>query len=304
MSRSRSPSAHDVVRAHVAEQVGALRGWEDRARANEPDAVHQMRVTTRRLSAALSTFAPLWKSAVLSPLRSELAWLGALLGEARDVEVMQARLHTLAADDAEAQVGLARLDQHLEARHREALAAIDATLASDRYHACLDSLEGLLARDAWSAEADKPAGRALAALVRRDWKRVRRRVTRAEHAGGVTRDHELHAVRRAARRLRYAAEAVSPVYGPEAEATGRAAKSLQDVLGEHQDSVVSAELVGTLAAADRSEGHSAGYARLLAAEARRRSQTDVLFEQAWTALRDKRSRAWMRPSRARRSGRR
>jgi CHAD domain-containing protein len=295
MSRTESPSARDVVVAHITQQVEALRGWEDRARANEPDAVHQMRVNSRRLSAALSTFGPLWEGDGLSHLRSELAWLGALLGEARDIEVMQARLHLVAAGDADAQPGIASVDQHLGTRHREALAAVDTTLGSDRYRACLALLDSLLVRDEWSAEADRPADRVLASLVRRDWRRVRRRASRARRSHGAARDHHLHAVRRAARRLRYAAEAVVPVYGQDAELTARAAKAVQDVLGEHQDSVVSSELVGALAAADPSEGHAVAYARLLAAESRHRLQTETLFEESWTALRDKRTRTWMRP---------
>ena len=53
--------------------------------------------------------------------------------------------------------------------------------------------------------------------------------------------------RRAAKRLRYACEALSPVFGDGAAGLGDAAKELQEVLVEHQDGVVSQQLLRDLA---------------------------------------------------------
>jgi CHAD domain-containing protein len=47
----------------------------------------------------------------------------------------------------------------------------------------------------------------------------------------------LHELRTAAKRARYAAEAVEPVFGGRAERLAERMEDLQEVLGEHQDSV-------------------------------------------------------------------
>jgi CHAD domain-containing protein len=51
-------------------------------------------------------------------------------------------------------------------------------------------------------------------------------------------DEALHRVRINAKGLRYAAEAVKPVSDRQVERVERAARAVQDVLGEHQDAVV------------------------------------------------------------------
>ena len=63
------------------------------------------------------------------------------------------------------------------------------------------------------------------------------------------------------------------------------------MLGEHQDSVVTAALVSSLAAGD--EEIAAGSGRLLLAEAERRTRTEDLFAEAWERLQDRQSRAWV-----------
>ena len=49
----------------------------------------------------------------------------------------------------------------------------------------------------------------------------------------------LHEVRKDAKRVRYAAEALRPVWGKDAQRLAKAAKSLTSHLGERQDTVMS-----------------------------------------------------------------
>jgi CHAD domain-containing protein len=51
-------------------------------------------------------------------------------------------------------------------------------------------------------------------------------------------DPWLHEIRKAAKQLRYAAEAVQGAFGSPATTLACAAEQLQEVLGEHQDSVI------------------------------------------------------------------
>src|SRR3712207_586789 len=64
-------AAGDVVLAHVREQVEQMRSQDLPVRLDAPDAVHKMRVATRRLRSALTTFKPLFAGDVVRPLRSE-----------------------------------------------------------------------------------------------------------------------------------------------------------------------------------------------------------------------------------------
>ena len=292
MPHALSPaSARDIVVAFLSAQGESLQHWDPRARADEPDAVHQMRVTVRRLSSALATFGSLWRGPGPAEVRTELAWLGSLLGEARDLEVMSARLETLAGDDPQARVAVARIQATLATRHTEAMAELGTALDSERYHACLQALDEVTRGNDWSARAGLPAPTALAPLVSTEWQRLLRRVEQAGSAPQHQRDRRLHAVRRAARRLRFTAEVVQPVYGDDARTTARAAKGVQDVLGEHQDSVVTTAVISSLAAGD--DTISAWGARLLLAEARRRARTDDLFAEAWECLQDRHVAGWM-----------
>ena len=73
-------SAGEVVQAYVAAQVGRLLAAVPGVRAGDDDAVHDARVATRRLRAALSVYRPVLDREVADPLRDELAELGHVLG--------------------------------------------------------------------------------------------------------------------------------------------------------------------------------------------------------------------------------
>ena len=82
----------DVILAHIREQVEQVQAQDLPVRLDAPDAVHKMRVATRRLRSALTTFKPLFAADVVRPLRDELKWLAGELGAARDAEVMRDRV--------------------------------------------------------------------------------------------------------------------------------------------------------------------------------------------------------------------
>ena len=56
--------------------------------------------------------------------------------------------------------------------------------------------------------------------------------------GAADRDTAIHQARKAAKRARYAAEAAAPALGSTARLQAAQAKELQQVLGDHHDSVV------------------------------------------------------------------
>jgi len=253
VSGARRVSAGAVVLAHLRDQVDRLVMHDRGTRYDEPDAVHQMRVATRRLRSALGTFRPLFDRERTDPVRDELRWLGQILGGARDAEVVHWRLQDLmAAQPEELVLGPVgpRVDLELNARHRAAHRELVAALDNDRYLRLLDTLDDLLTTPPLSARAGKPARKELPALVGRAAGRVERAartVTSAETP--QARDRALHDVRKSAKRARYAAETAIPVAGDPATEFADRMEALQDLLGEHQDSVAARALLLELGAA-------------------------------------------------------
>lgn len=109
-------SARRLLLTYLSAQIDELRSGEPGARIDSPDAVHRMRVASRRLRSSLATFRPLFRGSKTQSLREELQWLGTVLGPARDVEVMRAHLQESAAarvGDADLANALAQLDHEL-----------------------------------------------------------------------------------------------------------------------------------------------------------------------------------------------
>ena len=225
------------------------------------EGVHQLRVSMRRLRSALATFRPLVDRERTDPLRDELRWVAGLLGEARDAEVMAQRLDLQVAElPAELVMGrvTARIDHTLGTRYREGLARAVEAMESPRYLDLVAALDALVADPPWTPRADEPAEDVVPTLVRRDWKRLRKRVAALDpDAGPSVRDVAIHEARKAAKALRYAGEAAQPVMGAEAKRVARAAKAAQTILGEHQDSVVTRQVLRELGVQAQLDGDSA-----------------------------------------------
>lgn len=294
----RGPAAV-VVHAQLRDQVEELESRDPGVRRDVPDALHKMRVASRRLRSALASFGPLLDRQTGDHLRGELKWLAEALGEARDAEVMRDRL-TAMADDQSVEIGResssAALASQLEERYRQAHDRVLEVLASPRYFRLLDGLDHLLDASPWTAKAREPARQLLPARARREWKRLEGHARAAQAAiTDEQRDVELHEVRKAAKRLRYACEALVPAFGAPAAEMAAASERLQEVLGAHQDSVVSQELLRELAARTEASGDDAlVLGRLHHIEQTHAEHSEKQYEDAWERLSHKRLRRWMR----------
>ena len=257
-SRKRRLSAADVLHAHLREQVAELVARDPQVRRDLPDAVHKMRVATRRLRGALSTFRPLLDRSQTEPVGEELRWLAHVLGAPRDAEVMLDRLRDLvAAQPPELVLGKvqARMDSFMTGRHTAAHDRLVTALDSDRYLSLLGALDGLVEAPPFLPAAHGPAATTLAPLVRRTWRKLNRSMTAASKADlGPDQDALLHQVRKDAKRTRYAAEAVRPAFGGAAKRYAAAIEDLQETLGDFHDGVVTREVLRLLG----TRGHLAG----------------------------------------------
>jgi CHAD domain-containing protein len=237
-----SSAAGEVVLAYLRAHAARLMALDPLVRLDEPDAVHQMRVASRRLRGTLRSFAHILSRDATGDLAAELKWLGGVLGAARDAEVQAAHLRAgLRQLPVELRIGPvdARIQGHFASVRAAARTELLAALDSDRYFSLLDDLDRLLARPPLTPDAARRATAVLPAAARRARQQAGKRMRRARRtAPGPARDQSLHRARKSARRARYAAEAMVPATGRKAARFARRMKRVQSVLGEHQDAVI------------------------------------------------------------------
>jgi CHAD domain-containing protein len=185
-------------------------------------------------------------------LTDELKWLAAVAGEARDLEVLRARFSAaIEQQPIEDVLGpvQARLAAFFAPRQAEARTRLLAALDSPRYLALLDALNALLADPPLTLLAAEPAAKELPRQLTRTVRRMRGHMALADAHSGRERDLELHEVRKAGKRLRYATEAAAPALGSDAAKLISHTKDVQEVLGDHQDAVVAAPVLREIAIA-------------------------------------------------------
>jgi CHAD domain-containing protein len=241
-----------VVLAYLREQADLIRTLDPAVRRDRPDAVHQMRVATRRLRSTLAAYRTLIPRAATRDLSTELAWLASVLGTARDLEVLEHRLHhEVAALPEHLVLGpiQAQLTRYFAPRRTHAHHDLIEALDGDRYLALLTTIDALLTDPPFTPAADKPARRRLTPVLRRVYRHVEENLTTAAHLPhGDERNTALHEARKAAKRLRYAAEAAAPTLGTPARRLTNRVKQLQELLGDHQDAAVSLAVLRELGA--------------------------------------------------------
>ena len=255
---TRHSSAAEVVLGYVGDQVATISRFDPLVRRDEPDAVHQMRVATRRARSALQAFGGIIERDATRPLCAELKWLAAALGPARDTEVLLARLTAeLAAIPPALVTGpvQARITAHFTAELAQARQTALAALDGQRYLRLLEDLDALLADPPLTPLAERQAGKVLPEPVRRAARRLQRAL--AAVPGAEDRDAAIHEARKAAKRARYAAEAAVPALGRAASRQAAQAKELQQLLGDHHDSVVARTVLLDLAQEARAAGEDA-----------------------------------------------
>jgi CHAD domain-containing protein len=288
-----------VLQAHLTGQVDALLAQDPRVRADEPDSIHKMRVATRRLRSALQTFRPLLDRQVTDPLRAELKWLAGELGVARDAEVQRDHfLELVHAEPPELVLGpvAATLQREWTLTYRDAHDEVLRVLDGERYFRLLDGLEALVARPPFTADADRQAAKVLTKRVARSYGQLAELVDAiAATDDPQERDHRYHEARKAAKRLRYAGEALTPAFGDDAATLAEAAEDVQEVLGVHQDSVVARASLREMALRAFGRGENTfSYGRLHALEQARAEQAELDFPMVWEAATAKRLRRWLR----------
>ncbi|MFE5889385.1 CHAD domain-containing protein [Streptomyces sp. NPDC056462] len=284
-------TAGDHVLAYVRAQRDAIVELDPAVRQDVEDSVHSMRVATRRMRSTFKSFGKVLDRAVTDPIGDELKWLAGELGVDRDREVLNERL-SLALD--EVPQGLVygpvaeRLSHWAGDRPGGASSRLIGVLDSHRYLALLDTMDGLLADPPLLKAAGKEPGNALPTAVRKDFGKVSALVERAlEVEPGSDRDVAIHEARKKTKRTRYAAEAAVPALGKPAKGLVKTMKSLQNLLGEHQDSVMARQTLCELSAVAHGAGENAfTYGLLYGREEQRAAAVEDQLPGVWDGIKD------------------
>ena len=281
------PSPRDpawvAVQAHLLTQARRLLLQDVRVRRDLPDAVHQMRVAARRLRSSLRTFRPLVEREWADALREELGWVASELGAIRDTEVLIRRLDehsALISDDRVANATRALLDRELGARLEAAREEALAALASPRYEELLDRLVDDVRLPPFTDLADEEARKILPTLSWKPWVKLRHEADELDHE--VPAEH-WHRTRITAKRARYAAEALEPVFGADATALAKPLEAVTEILGEHQDAAIAREIIAELATRPELTGIEGwGLGLLYAIEQQAEADSRIAFIPIWS----------------------
>ncbi len=249
-----SPTATvgEVVYAIVRRNIHAMLVHEPGTRLGEdPEELHDMRVATRRLRAALALFADALPPRA-SLLRHELGWAARALGAVRDLDVQLQNLGDLDAWSAgwpEGPMAVATVRTLLQRSRDRARQDLLGVLDSPRWEALTEALVALAQRGPRRqlAPGSLPAVVALPALVRRRRRQAVRAARIARRTGEAA---DFHRLRIRCKWLRYAAECTVELYGSDTVRFVKELARLQDHLGRAQDAEVAAARFAALVGGD------------------------------------------------------
>jgi CHAD domain-containing protein len=240
-------TASEVALAELRRLLAAWRLHEPGARLGQDlEALHQLRVTARRIDATLALFKDQLPVALTHARRTAKTVLRRL-GAARDLDVQLAELakYCLALPEPERAVA-EPLRARLESERTRARARMIRVLDSEATRRWLESLASASAASPPAAGA--LTDRALLVMPERVQRRFRklRKSVRRLHTNSPMEDY--HRVRRRAKRLRYAIESGLGLFGKPAEEELKALRRLQDELGGYQDAYIARNRLAALAA--------------------------------------------------------
>jgi CHAD domain-containing protein len=274
------------LRHYLMSQVDTLKRHDPGTRlGGEPEDLHLMRVSTRKLRAVLRAAHRMFDAEWAAPLISGLTWLGQLFGFVRDLDVQLEYFKQEASElSPRDRKPLERFVARLQNDRDKARQVLADEMKSARYVSFLHKLhetmrEPILVDGKWS----------LTRIAKRQFKKLTKEIGKLPRSPS---NMDLHRVRIKAKRARYVAELVEMSQGKPVARFAKSAKQFQDLLGRHQDSVLAERHVRDLVAKIPGE-RTAFVGGLLVARARQqREEARDGFRTAWRKLKKRGKKAW------------
>ncbi len=248
-----------ALRDMAAEIPAAIQG--------ELEGIHRMRAAIRKLRTLLVLFAPHVDREAADRFNAALREIGAVLGAGRDWDVFLTETLVGARDGTEA-AGIDLLVPAAEGCRTEAHAAVARLLNGPLPTRLILGMGAWTAGPGWTegSASEAPLRDLLPSLLDRVARKVRKRGRRLAEQDA----EDLHALRKAMKKLRYSAEDVAPLYG--GKAVRRYLKTLKStlgLLGDINDTSVTRARLDEIAPPDRPDLAGSAAALLVWTEARR-----------------------------------
>ncbi|GGG65853.1 CHAD domain-containing protein [Kocuria dechangensis] len=250
----------DVLSTALGQLAEQLVLWDLKVRLDVPDAVHQMRVTSRSMRSLLKAAAPFFDGDTAAELDVRLRELARSLSGARDAEVTAELLPVrVAALDGKASETAAQvLQRTAEQQAAEAVTAVRGHLSNPKHLVLLADVQSFAAGPPVTDKCRRTSARKAAdKMLRRALRKVQRvgdRGVAAEDSGAEAdlahRLEHLHQVRKDVKRVRYVDAVLKRSGFTPGKTVAHAAadaKQYQQVLGEIMDAGVVAGWLGRTA---------------------------------------------------------
>jgi triphosphatase len=192
--------ARACLRQLVANQPATLAG--------DAEGLHQMRVSLRRLRAAISLFADMLLDPQTDKMKTQFKWITQELGPARELDVFIKRVVRPVTDGKPNGPGAAVLAKDLQQRREEAFAHAGAAIESTRFRDLVLDTACWIEAGEWTRSTDdltrslreQPIVPAAADEMRRRWKKILKAGAQLDELDPQRR----HKMRIQAKKLRYA----------------------------------------------------------------------------------------------------
>ncbi len=218
---------------YLARQYGIMRRQHPRAQEGiDPEGVHQMRVSTRRLRTLMRAFRSTLGDEFVSRFNAELRWLARNLGRARDADVIELGVRN---------AGNSGAHHYLRFLEQETISAYEHLgdiLQSDRCAALETELQAFIAGGPSRQMQEQFGSLSVATCAQQSIHKALHKLL--VHGDAIDVDapaRQLHKLRIEVKRFRYLLDFFSTVQRDEWSTLTEAVKKLQDILGEHQDAV-------------------------------------------------------------------
>lgn len=231
-------AAGSAAQTAIHRHLEALLKHEPGAISGDAEAIHQVRVATRRLRAALQLFSPFLSAPKPETLRRELAWIASAAGAVREFDVSKEVARACAGKiHVDAGKSLEPLWRYLESRRRREHRKLAAELRSARYHRLVRELGGTFSIN---ARGDAPLAAVAVDLARPIMRKMVAAGARAEEKPVAA---TLHRLRVSVKRSRYALEMLRPLGARRIAKALERLEAMQEVLGAYHDAVVAAGVI-------------------------------------------------------------
>lgn len=251
-----------ILRCCLKHLLGAIPAAED---GRDPDGIHQLRVSLRRLRAALDLMHSVGPLSRFEQLRTDARWLAHHLSAAREWDIFETETLPTIAKGVPTISGFEVLGEVAHERRSAAYDKVRMILTDRRCAAFIIGLGGWIEARGWRSDV-APENLGQLAEPTTDFAH---RVLSAQHAKVLKRGKHFksqgaearHRLRLAVKKLRYVVEFLLPLYdlGKPARRYSQKLAELQDELGSFNDMATTAALLSGLGG-ECPEGQKAGAA--------------------------------------------